>query len=212
MTAQKYLKRLGGFTLVELLIVIAILAIIALIVIAAINPIEQANRARDTGQKADASQFLSANDRYFAAKSEFVWVTVDNVGGGSATNDDAFGYITIDDATVGLCATSGDCASDPGLLITQQELKPEFGNRRFVDAANVSDRMFIGKADQEQSVYVCYIPMAKSNRAKACEDQKVYTLAGLGVRSQIVCDPAAEPQWVGANLDGTDSYFVCVPE
>jgi prepilin-type N-terminal cleavage/methylation domain-containing protein len=72
MTARKYLKRIGGFTLVELLIVIAILAIIALIVIAAINPIEQANRARDTGMKADGSQLVSAIDRYFTARFEFL--------------------------------------------------------------------------------------------------------------------------------------------
>ena len=42
MTAR---KRITGFTLVELLIVIALLGVIALIVIAAINPIEQRNRA-----------------------------------------------------------------------------------------------------------------------------------------------------------------------
>lgn len=58
------------------MIVIGLLGAIALIVIAAINPIEQANRARDTRFKSDAGQLISAIDRYFAANSEFPWMTV----------------------------------------------------------------------------------------------------------------------------------------
>jgi len=57
----------------ELLIVIALLGVIATIVIAAINPIEQANRASDAGMKADASQLVSAIQRYYATHSTFPW-------------------------------------------------------------------------------------------------------------------------------------------
>ena len=78
-----------GFTLVELLIVIALLGAIALAVIAAINPIEQANRARDTRFKTDSANLVSAIERYFTTKSEFPWVTSGTVNG----NDDAFGFV-----------------------------------------------------------------------------------------------------------------------
>jgi type II secretory pathway pseudopilin PulG len=55
-----------GFTLVELLIVLAIIFIIALIVIAAINPFEQANRAKDLANEANAKSLLTAIERYQA--------------------------------------------------------------------------------------------------------------------------------------------------
>src|SRR3989344_5778937 len=123
MTAR---KRITGFTLVELLIVIALLGVIALIVIAAINPIEQRNRARDTGMKSDASQMLSAIDRYFAAKAEFPWVTADVPTG--VDNEDIFGFVSASNEGVGVCGAT--CSVD-GLLLTSQELKTEFRNRAF---------------------------------------------------------------------------------
>ena len=215
MTARKVFTKLGGFTLVELLIVIALLAIIALIVIAAINPIEQANRARDTGMKSDASQLLSAADRYFASKEEFPWVTVDNNGGGTMVNDDPFGFLSADDISMGLCLIDPckGVANNQGLLISGQELKPEFLNRRFIDPANVLDGLYIGKADQDQSVYICYIPAAQSNRQKACEDDTVFQINADGTRdTDYDCDPAVPPTWVGTNMDGTDSYMVCIPQ
>jgi prepilin-type N-terminal cleavage/methylation domain-containing protein len=214
MTARKVFKRLGGFTLVELLIVIALLAIIALIVIAAINPIEQANRARDTGMKSDASQLLSAVDRYFASKEEFPWVTVDNNAGGTMTNDEAFGFMTADAIEVGLCLIDPckGVANNQGLLISGQELKPEFLNRRFIDAANISDNLFIGKADQDQSVYICYIPAAQSNRQKSCEDDTIFQLDATGGRTPYNCDPAAPPTWVPADGLMTSAYTVCIPQ
>ena len=212
MTARKFFNRFGGFTLVELLIVIALLAIIALIVIAAINPIEQANRARDTGMKSDASQLVSAIDRYFAAKEEFPWVTSDNNGGGSMVNDDEFGYIEVDDITVGLCALDPCTGTgSQGLIITGQELKPEFLNRKFIDATNLSDNLYIGKAYQDQSIYICYIPSAQSNRQKACEDDTVFQVNADGTRNTTYdCDPATPPVWIGTGM--LDSYMVCLPQ
>lgn len=211
MTARKYLKRIGGlpaqagFTLVELLIVIALLGVIALIVIAAINPIEQANRARDTGQKADASQLLSAIDRYFAARQQFPWVVQ---GEGAFDNDSDIGFLSVEDGLVGLC-TIGDC-STPGVLISDEELKPEFMNRRFIGAL-LQDQLQLGKAQDEQSVYICYIPMAKSNRTKACDDGYVYRLVDDGTRTAYDCVASGTPSnWAGGSV--ALSYYVCVPQ
>lgn len=218
MTTRKYLKKIGGFTLVELLIVIAILAIIALIVIAAINPIEQANRARDTGQKADASQLVSAIDRYFAARIEYPWVAQGVV----ADNDALLDYVTVADYSIGICgenpATTTDCGID-GELITTSELKTEFRNRRFIDAYDPAsvveqDYILIGKEQNSDSVYACYVPMANSNRTRACADLIVYNLdTADGSRTQVSavnCDPDTL-SWVETN-NLTNSHFVCVPE
>ena len=204
-TARKYMKRLGGFTLVELLIVIALLGVIATIVIAAINPIEQTNRAKDSGQKADASQLLSAIERYFASREEFPWVT----NGDVEKNDDAFGFVEASDVSVGVCGDE-NCDTE-GNLVKTEELKPEFMNRTFIKSDAMSKQLVVGKEENSQSVYICYIPASKSNRAKACSDNIIYSLNGSGERSLYDCVGNGEPdEWVGSGI--TDSYFVCVPQ
>ncbi len=62
-----------GFTMIELLIVIAVLGILAVAVLSAINPIEQINRSRDTGSRSDAEQLLSAIDRFYASQGFYPW-------------------------------------------------------------------------------------------------------------------------------------------
>ena len=192
----------GGFTLVELLIVIGLLGAIALIVIAAINPIEQANRARDTRFKADSAQLISAIDRYFAARSEFPWVTLVP----ATNNEDPYGFVSAGDEGVGIC---GATCVDPGFLIANDELKTEFKNRDFIEehlGTDNSKKIFIGKATgTSSSIYACYIPMSKSSRQNAAASDDVYTLEASGARVVVVgADPTA--QWVA--LD----YYVCVPE
>ena len=193
-----------GFTLVELLIVIGLLGAIALIVIAAINPIEQANRARDTRFKADGGQLISAVDRYFAARSEFPWVT----SGAATNNDAAYGFISAGDEGIGICGA--DCSTN-GSLILQDELKPEFRNRDFIKShlgVDNSKKIFIGK-DQgsSESVYACFIPSAKATRDKSVADEKVYTIStGDGSRTLTTSCDAAGTNWV------TQGCYVCIPE
>lgn len=64
-----------GFTLVELLIVIAILGILSTAVLSAINPVEQINRGRDTGTQSDSEQLLSAVQRFNANQGYYPWQT-----------------------------------------------------------------------------------------------------------------------------------------
>ncbi|MDO8551156.1 MAG: type II secretion system protein [bacterium] len=153
-----------GFTLVELLIVIALIGILAVAVLAAINPLEQLNRARDTGQESDMTQYLAAIDRFYVSKQEFPWVA----SGDIAFNDTAVPQTSLNVILAGVCGTGG-CPTNKGQLITEWELKDEFANRKFAQAATGAlDQLYMGKAIGASSpVYVCYVPMSKSKRAKA---------------------------------------------
>ena len=210
---RKYLSR--GFTLVELLIVIALIGVIATIVIAAINPIEQANRARDAGYKADASQLLSAEERYFASHSEFPWVTL--AGSTMVTNDSSFGFINGADSSVGVCvnaACSTSTAVPGGLLVTALELKTEFLNRNFVKKGlgtpDVTQEIFVGKAaGSSSSVYACFVPQSKSNRDTACTSGSVYTLNADGTRTAVTCTAAST--WPTSPSVGT-AWVICEPD
>ena len=62
-----------GFTLVELLIVIALISILAVAVLATINPIEQANKARDARVQNDAAEVMNAYERYYASLQQYPW-------------------------------------------------------------------------------------------------------------------------------------------
>ncbi len=193
-----------GFTLVELLIVIGLLGAIALIVISAINPIEQSNRARDTRFKADGGQLISAIDRYFAAKSEFPWMTQTS----TYTTESTFGFVTASDIEVGICAAN---CTTPGTLLNSNELKSEFENRDFIKkgATGTADqKIMIGKASgASASTYACFIPLAKSTREKAVADTKVYTLSDTtGARTETSSCNASTANWV------TLGCYVCIPE
>lgn len=226
MTAIKK-KVQQGFTLVELLIVIALLAIIALIVIAAINPIEQRNRARDTGMKSDGAQLVSALDRFYTARAEFPWVTQD---GATYDNDTPFGFESAGSYLIGLCAEDENnagqtnCLVGRGILITTDELKPEFGDRNFIDAfidVEPVNELYVGKEQgASESTYVCYTPLSKSNRDTACDNGEVYEMTvGVGdgdrgvpiTAGDDVCDAESEA-WPGDPLSGDGPLYVCIPE
>jgi prepilin-type N-terminal cleavage/methylation domain-containing protein len=55
-----------GFTLVELLVVLALIAILAAVLIAVINPGAIMTRARDTQRKGDLRNLAAATDAYIA--------------------------------------------------------------------------------------------------------------------------------------------------
>ena len=206
MTARNLKTKLtSGFTLVELLIVIGLLGAIALIVIAAINPIEQANRARDTRFRADGGQLISAIDRYFAARSEFPWMTEDSTNYPSV--ETAFGFVEGGNPLVGICGDAPDCATD-GALITNDELKTEFRSRDWAsDYSSGAETLWIGKAGTtSSSIYACFIPLSNSERQEAIQQENVYSLGTDGTREQTTSCDADTADW------SETGCYVCIPE
>ncbi|OGK26846.1 hypothetical protein A3C28_01055 [Candidatus Roizmanbacteria bacterium RIFCSPHIGHO2_02_FULL_39_9] len=64
-----------GFTLIELIIVIAILGILAAGLLAILDPIEQINRATDTKYLTSAGEIKNSVERYYASKQYYPWCT-----------------------------------------------------------------------------------------------------------------------------------------
>jgi len=89
MTSRSTLKK--GFTLLEVLLVVAIIAILAAIVILAINPLKQLGDAHNAQRRSDVTTVLNAVYQY----------TIDN-------NGTLPGALTTDSTEI--CRTGGTCA------------------------------------------------------------------------------------------------------
>lgn len=202
-----------GFTLVELLIVIALLGVLATAVLAAINPIEQINRSRDARMKSDSSQLLAAIDRYYASIQHFPWYDSDGDGTVDYEDTEAYGFISAQDPSAGICATaptSAGCPTSLGLLISNNELKTEFTKRDFMrDGRGETDQIYLAKSDTTTSgvaasVYACYVPKSKSEQAKA------FRQIALGDSEITETTPATCATLAYTTL--ATSCVVCLPE
>ena len=76
---EKLLKRSGGFTLLEILLVVGIIAVLAGIVIIAINPTRQLATVRNTERKSDLKQINSAIQQFYIDHSFYPASTTDYV-------------------------------------------------------------------------------------------------------------------------------------
>jgi prepilin-type N-terminal cleavage/methylation domain-containing protein len=156
----KNLRLNAGFTMIELLIVIAILGILAVAVLSAINPIEQINRSRDTGTRSDAEQLISAADRYYAFNGFYPWQI-----GASETAAKALAWIGFSDTVPVDSAgcTVAEKLSTPvvGSACTgADELKQTFIDR--VSATTYNTIYLYNSGAAGSSTYACFMPQSQA--------------------------------------------------
>lgn len=203
---------LKGFTLVELLIVIALIAILSVAVLATINPIEQTNKARDTKMQNDAAEVLGAIERYYASQNLYPW----NIVGQTVTSTENFIANSINPGfgiwTANPVGTSTPDYTAYGELIATSELKGSFaGKAPFAQNSLPEDRLWLFHNGTTGSNYVCYFPKATANRSAAkqanlkCLDNVNNTLIDLGA----LCQP---PEPWSYTASATNANLICVPE
>lgn len=208
-----------GFTMIELLIVIAVLGILAVAVLASINPIEQINRGRDTGSRSDAEQLISAIDRYYAAKGYYPWMT-NGVSNNTWT----------DPAGTGIGALAGDLlelndtssvVGDDSIDILQAlssggtaELKASFTSR-LVDPAASNFLSIYNSGVSGESTYACFVPKSASFREEAWNRCSNATHDALNPALPADFPPGACPNdatcATATASDDATSCYVCLP-
>ncbi len=223
----------NGFTLVELLIVIALIAILSVAVLATINPIEQSNKAKDSTIQNDAAEVLNAYERYYTVKNTYPWMDSDASATVSSYDEEWFGNTRMVGA--GLCGIDGVNSAEPttgcsaynqnGSLISTDELKASFLNKGYTSLANGDpnynaagmNNLWIAKMDATtgNSVYVCYVPKAKSNRTRGSIlyiptfNSGVFEGITLADADQFNVDGSPIAAWTF--LTPETSLFKCVP-
>jgi len=239
------MKKKTGFTLVELLIVIALIAILSVAVLATINPIEQSNKARDARVQNDAAEVMNAYERYYASNNKYPWMNYAESATGSGAAYTLSDGVLLRSDTLGFGICSGGAtdtlrlalaassvaercdAQDtvPNELVVTSELKGSFaGKDEFLPVQNtthVEQALWLAKAVNDNSIYVCYIPKAGANRILAGTDwsTKMRCLTAAGVVSRPAvgagageCGSVAVASWSAPVTDGTQAMFRCVPE
>lgn len=158
-----------GFTMIELLIVIAVLGFLAVAVLSAINPIEQINRSKDTASRSDSEQLISGTDRYYTQKGYYPWMSNPD----DAANQPIFNAtskITWGNATTNLVLSN--------LSNGTSELKTSYVTR--ITANDYNALYVFNKGTQGDSTYVCFKPKSQAFRDQAWERcGKVNTGDGL---------------------------------
>ncbi|MBP7774932.1 prepilin-type N-terminal cleavage/methylation domain-containing protein [Candidatus Woesebacteria bacterium] len=207
-------KASSGFTMIELLIVIAILGILATAVLSAINPVEQINRGRDTGTRSDAEQLISAIDRHNAFKGFFPWMAgasdTDSTFDDGASNPALISTTGPNDHQATPChflnklstidAVGDPCAAGQGT----EELKITFVDR--ITDPDYRGLYIYNAGTTGSSTYVCFIPQSKAFRTDAetrCADDTGSGLpSDLSAVAGFLCSGYGDPA-----LD----VFSCLP-
>ena len=190
---KRFLNKKTGFTLVELLIVIALIAILSVAVLATINPIEQTNKARDASVQNDAAEVLSAYERFYASQNAYPWNSVAftvPVATGNVlalrSDDTRFGILSAPLDAGGKIPSQGVNGNNTGSLINTSELKSAFGQKPYFAedlsvAANAVDAMYVVNNGTDSN-YVCFVPKANANRIKTAS---LYCLTATGVGAKF---------------------------
>lgn len=132
----KRLNKLKGFTLIEVLLVVAIIAILAGIVILAVNPAKQLADARNAQRKSDVTTLLNAIYQY----------AIDNNGSVPTT---------VTDTATEICNTTGaSCAGfvDLGVLTANGKYLVSIPSDPQSDTANSTEYLVVKDANNRITV------------------------------------------------------------
>lgn len=211
-----------GFTMIELLIVIAILGILAVAVLSAINPLEQINRGRDTSAQSDAEQLLNAIERFNAFQEHYPWDV-----SRSGTPDVGVPFTLVSNAAPSWLVSAGASGPMPDeddayctildrlgpggstCAIGANEVKPAFISR--VGEQGVYRGLYVYKKDEtpQTDIYVCFSPQSSAFEEKAsqkCDDVEATT---------VPADYPPEACSIVAKADGTGNPYgtpmICLP-
>lgn len=231
---KRYLNKKNGFTLVELLIVIALIAILSVAVLATINPIEQTNKARDARVQNDAAEVMNAAERYYASVSRYPWeafadllTSADPV----LLKSDTFGFGICNGSpaaakTHNAVAPVTSCSADddlPNVLIETSELKSSFAGKDefpLLGGGGTNGHpelaMWLAKEANSNTFYVCYVPKANANKTDVSK-MRCLTAAGVVSKAEAdggagVCATGNVAVWTSPVTDGLQAMFRCVPE
>ena len=185
----------SGFTMIELLIVIAVLGILAVAVLAAINPIEQINRGKDTGSRSDAEQLIGAVDRFYTANGYYPWQT-----GPTDTTHTSTGWIAVGATWVRVGAPGVDVLGELSGTGTS-EVKESFTNR--ITATGYNTIFVYNRGTQGDSTYVCFAPKSANFVTEA--GTRCTATKPLDYPTASACDQAADGD-CGAGGD-----CICLP-
>ena len=225
------IRNMKGFTLVELLIVIALIAILSVAVLSTINPIEQSNKARDAKFQNDASELVSAFERYYTSQNTYPWnstLNTDPVAVVNNTNSIAFLAKDKRFGVVNLAATVA------GHLIQTYELKSAFsGKEPFGATGDIGDDDAMYLFHDNDSNYVCFCPKSNANKT-GTKVSNLKCLRGVTATDAVAAANSAElfdakagtacteptateikaPTFCNIPAKGTASYanMICVPE